>query len=257
MSSSTAFLQRPLITAHTGCEGTVENSLVSIVTGIEAGADAVEVDVRATADGFGVLLHDPEIRLKGGECVPVGKLSLDDLRRIERSGQGASNGENEPAVLLDDALALARDHNVIINLDVKDDPSVSAVVRAVEDFELTEQVVISGCSRARAAAVTAFHPGLRVLLNTASVDAGVDDRGYRRFLMQTYHDAVGAGCCGINIDYRMCRDSLVRFAHQRFLPVSVWTVNTVEEMAHMAKLGVFAITTYKPRLLLRVLVQAA
>ena len=35
-----------MITAHSGCEGTPENSLASIEKGIALGADCVEIDVR-------------------------------------------------------------------------------------------------------------------------------------------------------------------------------------------------------------------
>ena len=257
MSSVNGSPQRPLITAHTGCEGTAENSLASIITGIEAGADAVEIDVRTTADGVGVLLHDPCIRVSGSGGVPVASLSLAKLRRVERRLKGTVPEWDEPVALLDDALALVRDYDVMINLDVKDGASIPSIVGSVERFKLADQVVLSGCSRAQAAVITSTHPGLRVLLNSDGVDAAANDGAYRRFTAQTYHDAVSAGCCGINIDYRICRDSLVCYAHQRFLPVSVWTVNTAEEMRRMAGLGVFAITTYEPRLLLRVLERAA
>ncbi len=257
MGSSSAMVPRPLVTAHTGCEGTAENSLDSIVAGVEAGADAVEIDVRATADGVGVLLHDPEISVHGHGTVAVSDLSIGDLRRVEATQRRETRVVTEPVVLLEDALALARDYTTIINLDVKEDSSIPTIIRAVKNFRLTDQVVLSGCSRERAAAVTAAHPGLRVLLNTERLDSCAGDGDYHEFAMQTYHDAVRAGCCGINIDHQLCRDPLVTFAHQRFLPVSVWTVNTPEEMRRVTALGVFAITTYEPRLLLRLLQAAA
>ncbi|OQP06094.1 hypothetical protein B1691_17245, partial [Geobacillus sp. 47C-IIb] len=54
-------MKRPLITAHTGCMNTPPNSIESILEGIKAGADIIEVDVRATKDGVAVLLHDEKI----------------------------------------------------------------------------------------------------------------------------------------------------------------------------------------------------
>ncbi|MDR3173666.1 MAG: glycerophosphodiester phosphodiesterase [Treponema sp.] len=46
------------ITAHSGCDGTEQDSLDSIHTGIRHGADAVEVDVRRNSAGDLVLSHD-------------------------------------------------------------------------------------------------------------------------------------------------------------------------------------------------------
>ena len=39
------------ITAHTGCEGTPDNSLDSIRAGVAAGADIVEIDLHFLPDG--------------------------------------------------------------------------------------------------------------------------------------------------------------------------------------------------------------
>jgi glycerophosphoryl diester phosphodiesterase len=50
---------RPLVIAHRTCPlDAPENSLAGIATAVAAGADAVEVDVRRSADGTPMLLHD-------------------------------------------------------------------------------------------------------------------------------------------------------------------------------------------------------
>lgn len=51
-------MNRPTITAHSGCEGTADGSLASVLRGIELAADFVEVDVRRVP-GLGLALtHD-------------------------------------------------------------------------------------------------------------------------------------------------------------------------------------------------------
>jgi hypothetical protein len=47
-------MNRPTITAHSGCEGTFDGSMAAILRGIELGADLVEVDVRRA--GLGLML---------------------------------------------------------------------------------------------------------------------------------------------------------------------------------------------------------
>ncbi len=248
---------RALITAHTGCERTTENSLASIVAGVEAGADSVEIDVRATKDEEAVLIHDPHVELNSRGAVSVRQVTLEELRKLEATEERNGDESPERVPLLSEALALARDYDVMVNLDIKDDESIPAVLKLVDDLKLRERVVISGCPRERAESITSAHPKLRVLLNAGSPCVEVPSTAaYQRFVEETYRDAIRAGCCGINIDYRLCREALVWYAHVRFLPVSVWTVNTPDEMHHMLELGVFAITTYEPRLLSRLVGKA-
>ena len=53
--------QAPLIIAHRGAwQSAPQNSLRAFETAIELGCDAVELDVRRTADGRLVVLHDPD-----------------------------------------------------------------------------------------------------------------------------------------------------------------------------------------------------
>ena len=49
---------KTLITAHSGCDGTPDNSLEFISHALRSGADALEVDVRAAQDGTLYLSHD-------------------------------------------------------------------------------------------------------------------------------------------------------------------------------------------------------
>jgi glycerophosphoryl diester phosphodiesterase len=64
-----------------------ENSLESFLLAERCGADELELDVRATADGVPIVLHDHTLRrLAGGPSpvldVPVSELSLDLVRQV-------------------------------------------------------------------------------------------------------------------------------------------------------------------------------
>ena len=52
-------MPRPLVISHRACDGYApENTLAGIRAALEIGADAVEIDVQASADGVPVLMHD-------------------------------------------------------------------------------------------------------------------------------------------------------------------------------------------------------
>ena len=47
-----------LITAHSGCEGTPDNSIIHIACALRCGVDALEIDVHPGKDGIFYLSHD-------------------------------------------------------------------------------------------------------------------------------------------------------------------------------------------------------
>lgn len=81
----------PEAIAHRGLHRTVpENTLEAFRLALEAGADAVELDVHATADGIVVVHHDPTIAGIPEEpqlrSVPTGELSIEELGRFDLGG---------------------------------------------------------------------------------------------------------------------------------------------------------------------------
>ena len=53
---------RPMVVGHRGASlEQPENTIEALEAAIDAGADAVEFDVRMTADGHAVVMHDPDV----------------------------------------------------------------------------------------------------------------------------------------------------------------------------------------------------
>ena len=78
-SSRTPYLDgpRPRLFAHRGASGTLpENTLEAFAAGLAAGADRLELDVHATADGVVVVLHDETLERTTDGTGPVRALPL-------------------------------------------------------------------------------------------------------------------------------------------------------------------------------------
>jgi glycerophosphoryl diester phosphodiesterase len=75
--------ERPLVVAHRGASvEQPENTIEAFEAAIDAGADAVEFDVRLTTDGLPVVMHDPDVsRTTEGHGL-VHELTLDEVREL-------------------------------------------------------------------------------------------------------------------------------------------------------------------------------
>jgi glycerophosphoryl diester phosphodiesterase len=75
---------RPQVVAHRGASfDTAEHTLGAYVRAIEDGAEALECDVRLTADGHLVCVHDRDLRRTASAKGLVSTMDLADLDRLE------------------------------------------------------------------------------------------------------------------------------------------------------------------------------
>ena len=158
------------IVAHRGCwEGTSENTLDAISACIAFGIDMVELDVRRTADGALVLMHDATVERTTDGQGAVEALTLAQVRALKvRAAKGgpaaALTARQVPT--LDEALDLAKDR-ILINIDAKGDV-LAEVQEKVRARGMQRQVLLkSGAPVAEVLAApwwtagTAYHPNLR------------------------------------------------------------------------------------------------
>jgi glycerophosphoryl diester phosphodiesterase len=231
----------PLITAHSGCMNTLDNTLVSVETGLRLGADVIEEDVMVTKDGIPVLSHDDIWHTSDGRECRISQLTFEEIRDLQFE---VTHGEHRKTIRicrLDEMLSLIKISGKTANLDLKVDESIEPVAALVKKHGLFEQVFLSGCERDRAMKVQQSNPEMRKLLN---VDARLFlSMKYEDMVEQICQEALGASCFGINIAYRAVRAELMDYASAKGLPVYVWTVNEEHLMNQYAAMGVASITT--------------
>jgi glycerophosphoryl diester phosphodiesterase len=112
----------PLVIAHRGGAAlAAENSAAAFAAAAMAGADAVETDVRVSADGTFVCLHDADLQRLCGDPRRVAELNLDTLRGLI------------PGLLtLDAAIATSAPLGILLDVKLMDSAHLSAIIRAVE-----------------------------------------------------------------------------------------------------------------------------
>lgn len=135
--------RRCAIVAHRGIwSDAPENSLLSIRRAIEAGYDVVEIDVRRTADGEFVLLHDDTLERMAGvdrepEQMTLAELTSLPLRNRDGGPDNPFTAEKLPS--LRDVFDLTRD-NIFIHLDIKHRHVIPEVLAFAKNMGVGDQV---------------------------------------------------------------------------------------------------------------------
>ncbi|MFD0694681.1 glycerophosphodiester phosphodiesterase [Paenibacillus sp. GCM10027628] len=230
----------PLITAHSGCMNTLDNTLLSVETGIRLGADIVEEDVRVTIDGVPVLAHDDALRTVDCREYLISQTTYAEISELLIAVRRGELHETMQICRLEDMLPLILASGKTANLDLKVDDAIEPVADLVKKYNLLDQVFLSGCESERAMIAQRTHPELRKLLNADS--SLFLSMAYGDAVVQTCVDALASGCFGININYRLVRPELLEYAADKGLPVYVWTLNDEYLMRQFIDMGVASIT---------------
>lgn len=149
-----------MIVAHRGCHAPApyhglsaapENSLLALDHCIRMGIDIVEVDVRRTADGHLVMVHDNSMERTTGGTGLVSDLTLDQVKAMPlRDGLGGKDAEltSQVTPTLQEFLNHARGR-ILINLDIKgatygddEDRTYREVGAVVERLKMNDHVII-------------------------------------------------------------------------------------------------------------------
>ncbi|MFE7551754.1 glycerophosphodiester phosphodiesterase [Streptomyces gardneri] len=197
-----------------------ENTLPSIASAIERGADAVEVDVRLTKDGVPVLLHDDTLKRLWGHDRPLSALSYEQLRELTYDG----------VPTLREALLTAGEHRLMLDLPGGNEDSVRRIVGTVRECGAGERVYY--CAGAVAMLqVRAADPAAEIALTWTTLAPP------RPILL----DAVRPKW--LNYRFGLVSRALTERVHRDGLLVSAWTPDTTRSMRKLIFDGVDSITT--------------
>jgi len=143
----------PIVIAHRGASRrALENSLEAFSLSLADRADMIEFDVRLSADGEPVVIHDDRTGRTARENLAVARCDAARLRTLR-----LKNGE--PVPLLADVLDLVRGA-VPVNIEVKAAGGVHASLRVIDDMRYEGKVVLSSRLREECLAAGAARPGL-------------------------------------------------------------------------------------------------
>jgi glycerophosphoryl diester phosphodiesterase len=192
----------PLVIAHRGAwDPAPQNSIAAFERAVELGADGFELDVRRTADGRLVVIHDQRVGV-----TPVGRLSADALRERLAPGQAPD---------LDDVLATLSGRRALVDIELKEDGYVGETMAVVARHLTPDRYVITSF-------LDPVLPQARAAVPEARTGLLLAARRPARMLERRVEQAAPDF---LALHTTLARTGLLEFAARRGLPAWVWTVN--------------------------------
>jgi glycerophosphoryl diester phosphodiesterase len=145
-----------MVVAHRGASiEHPENTIEAFEAAIELGADAVEFDVRMTADGHAVVMHDPDVSRTTDGTGLVSEMMLAEIREL-----GVPTVEDALRCLSGRVAADIEIKNLPGEPDFTPDrePAVEATLAALDSVGFSGQVIVSSFNPASIAHSRALRP---------------------------------------------------------------------------------------------------
>ncbi|SCE05480.1 glycerophosphodiester phosphodiesterase [Streptomyces sp. DvalAA-19] len=197
-----------------------ENTLPSIRSALDRGADAVEIDVRVTRDGVPVLLHDATLERLWGHDLRLDRLDFAEVRELTGGG----------VPTLREALEATGDHRVMVDLPGSTDASVKRIVATVLECGAGERAYYCANTDAMLR-VRAADPAAEIALTWTTLAPP------RPVLLEAVKPR------WLNYRFGLVSRELADRVHRDGLLLSVWTADTKRTMRRLIERGVDSITT--------------
>ncbi|MDT9701686.1 glycerophosphodiester phosphodiesterase [Streptomyces sp. P17] len=263
----------PQVVAHRGAsEEAPEHTLAAYKKAIEDGADALECDVRLTADGHLVCVHDRRVNRTSNGRGAVSALELADLAALDfgswRKGEPWRNRVEEPdwevrpedpqdtsVLTLERLLELVADAGRPVELAIETKHPTRWAGQVEERLlHLLKRFGLDSPASAAESPVRVMSFSARSLHRVRAASPTLPTVYLMQFVSPRLRDGrLPAGVRIAGPSVRIVRnhptyvERLKRAGHQ----VHVWTVNEPEDVDLCVELGVDAIITNRPRAVLR------
>lgn len=211
----------PRIIGHRGARASApENTLAGLRQARREGALWVEFDVKLTADGHAILMHDETLERTTDGRGRVAETALADIRRLDAglSFGPAWRGEKVPTLV--EALALLAELDMGFNLEIKPCPGREIETARVAVADVLAHwpndrpaPILSSFQTASLFAARAAAPGMRRGYLVDDLPAGWQP------------EAARLGCSVVHVNWHRLTAVQIQAVKAAGLPVIVWTVN--------------------------------
>lgn len=193
---SLTFVDGFTITAHAGAYNTESNTLESIRIALDNNDDIIEVDVRQRPDDTVVISHD---------IVAM----------------------NNAGTELEEVFKLIQNHDVKVNLDVKETKTLANLHDLIVKYELRDRVFLTGIDMLDVNKVKQFCPDISYYLNYSPSRIKIFSEENQQKILDMLDKS---GAIGINCNYIFASRTLSELLHNNGYKLSEWTVDKKYQM---------------------------
>lgn len=249
-----------LVIAHRGGRGLgPESTLPLFRQVVDLGVDVLEFDVRQSADGALIVLHDERVDRTTDGSGRANQLTLDQLKALDAGYDWTADGQTYPfrgqgivIPTLEEVFRAFPEQHFAIEIKPDEVQVARALCATIRDFGMADRVMVAS-----------FHGGtldaLRAACPEVATSAGAGEVAWYWLLQKVgldgpYTPAFGA----LQVPERFGRVGLatqgfVSGARAHGLPVHFWTIDEEEGMERLLDLGAGGIMTNRPDRLLALL----
>lgn len=250
---------RTLVIPHAGGDGLFpENTVYAYQQSNAMGGDVVDIDVRLSADGVPMAIHDATVDRTTDASGFVADLTALELGRLdagwafERDGNFPFRGQGFGIPTVEDILREFPTKLTTLDLKDRSNAPVGPVCEMLRRLGRTNDVYVGTETNEQVLAFRATCPELHT-------SGTREERTARRSAQDAGDSAIGAAqlvsqpsFIGRDGERRVTEESLA-FAHNSGTAILTWVVDDREDMADLIALGVDGIYTRRPDVLIDVL----
>ncbi|WP_030543744.1 glycerophosphodiester phosphodiesterase [Streptomyces albus] len=243
------------VVAHRGSsEDAPEHTLAAYRRAIEDGADALECDVRLTADGHLVCVHDRRVDRTSNGRGAVSALELAELAALDfgswKDRDEAPDWERTSVLTLERLLELIRDTDRRIELAIETKHPTRWAGQVEEKLlELLRRFGLTDPPPGEPSAVRVMSFSARSLHRVRVAAPRIPTVYLMQFISPRLRDGrlpAGARIAGPSMRILRNQPEYVARAHRAGNEVHVWTVDDPADVERCVSLGVDAIITNRP-----------
>lgn len=243
----------PLIIGHRGASAVApENTMAAFREALAVGADGIEFDVRLTRDRVPVVIHDSTLRRTGGVPHRVADLTWVEISKVDVGSWFAGTFANETIPSLAELFKLFQSNNSTLYLEMKCDspagqrPLAEACVKTIDEHALKSRVVVECFQLPALKILQEIDPDIKTVALFEPSFTNPSVLSDQKIINQ----ATGIGAAALALHHRLARESLVQKAKAAALHVAVWTVDDPVWIERARAIGVDALITNNPAVML-------
>jgi glycerophosphoryl diester phosphodiesterase len=250
-----------LVIAHRGGRSLgPESTLYTFQRAVDAGVDVLEIDVQSTRDGHLVILHDSTVDRTTNATGQVKNYTLAELKRLDAAYRWSLNNarvhplRNKQITIPTLVELFETFPETRVNIEIKNtEPDmIPSLCRIIQEHRMSEKVMVASFNTNTLKKFRSICPGIAT---SAGSSEAILFYALQKMRMEAAYSP-NAQALQVPEYYGSLQVVNRRFleaAHARNLRVHVWTVNDVDSMKRLLKLGVDGIMTDYPNRLLALL----